>query len=44
VIIAGFLVETGQLITAVIIVAAIILILSIEIYRRKHLKSQKSVS
>lgn len=44
VVIAGFLVETGQLTTAIIIVVAIILILSIEIYRRKRLKPQKSVS
>ncbi|MDI6904185.1 MAG: hypothetical protein QMD13_01635 [Candidatus Bathyarchaeia archaeon] len=44
VVIAGFLVETGQLTTAIIIVVATILILSIEIYRRKRLKPQKSVS
>ena len=44
VMLAGFLVETGQFTTAMIIVVAIILILSIEIYRRKRLKPQKSVS
>ncbi len=44
VLIAGVLVETSHLTTALIIAAALILILSIEIYRRKHLRSQKSPS
>ena len=44
VLIAGVLVETNHLTTALIIAAAIILILSIEVYRRKHHKSQKSPS
>ena len=44
VLIAGILVETSQLATALIIAAAIILILSIEVYRRKHLKKKKSSS
>ncbi|MBE0520069.1 hypothetical protein IBX35_03390 [Candidatus Bathyarchaeota archaeon] len=42
VIIAGILVETSQLTTALIIAAAIILIVSIEVYRRKRSKLQKS--
>lgn len=41
VLLAGVLVETSQLTTALIIVAAVILILSVEVYRR-HRKSQKS--
>lgn len=44
VLIAGVLVETSHLTTALIIVAALILILSIEVYRRKHLRSQKNSS
>ncbi|MCK4482621.1 hypothetical protein KAU55_05305, partial [Candidatus Bathyarchaeota archaeon] len=44
VLIAGVLVETSHLTTALIIAAALILILSIEVYRRKHLGSQKSSS
>jgi len=44
VLIAGILVETSQLATALIILAAIILIISIEVYRRKHVKPQKSSS
>jgi hypothetical protein len=39
---AGFLVETSQLITAIIIVAAVILIVLIEVYTRKRHKPQKS--
>jgi len=42
VLIAGTLVETSQLATASIIAAAIILVVSIEVYRRKHVKLQKS--
>ena len=42
VLIAGILVETSHLATALIIAAAIILIVSIEVYRRKHVKLQKS--
>lgn len=42
VLIAGILVETSQLATALIIAAVIILIVSIEVYRRKHVKLQKS--
>lgn len=42
VLIAGILVETSQLTTALIIAAAIILIVSIEVYRRKRSKLQKS--
>jgi len=43
VLIAGILVETSQLTTALIIAAAIILIVSIEVYRRKRSKLQKSL-
>ena len=42
VIIAGFLVETSQLTTAIIIAAGALLILSIEIYRKKRLKPKQS--
>ena len=42
VLVAGILVETSQLTTALIIAAAIILIVSIEVYRRKRSKLQKS--
>lgn len=42
VLIAGILVETSQLTTALIIAAAIILIVSIEVYKRKRSKLQKS--
>jgi len=42
VLIAGILVETSQLTTALIIAAVIILIVSIEVYRRKRSKLQKS--
>jgi len=41
--IAGVLVETSQLATALIIAAVIILIVSIEVYRRKRFKLQKSL-
>lgn len=42
VLIAGILVETSQLTTVLIIVAAIILVVSIEVYRRKRFKLQSS--
>ncbi len=42
VLIAGILVGTSQLTTALIIAASIILIVSIEVYRRKRSKLQKS--
>jgi len=42
VLMAGILVEKSQLTTALIIAAAIILIVSIEVYRRKRFKLQKS--
>jgi hypothetical protein len=42
IILAGFLVDVSQLATVIIIVISIILILFLEIYRRKHLKPQKS--
>jgi hypothetical protein len=42
VLIAGILVGTSQLTTVLIILAAIILIVSIEVYRRKRFKLQKS--
>lgn len=42
--ISGILVETSHLTTAMIIVVAVIFILSIEIYRRKRVKSLKSSS
>jgi len=42
VMLAGVLVETGQLTTAIIIAVTIILLLSMEVYRRKRLKPQKS--
>jgi hypothetical protein len=38
---AGFLVETSSLITAILIIASVILVLSVEVYRRKRLKPQK---
>jgi hypothetical protein len=41
VILAGFLVETSYLITAIIIAVTVILVLSIEVYRRKRSKPQK---
>ena len=44
VILAGFLVATSYLLTAIIIAVTVILALSIEIYRRKRLKPQKSSS
>jgi hypothetical protein len=42
VILAGFLVETSYLTTAIIIAVTVILALSIEVYRRKRSKPQKS--
>ena len=44
VVLAGFLVETSYLTTAIIIVATVLLVLLIEIYRRKRFKPQKSSS
>ena len=44
IILAGFLVETGNLATAIIIVATALLVLLIEVYRRKRSKPQKSSS
>jgi hypothetical protein len=44
VVLAGFLVETSYLTTALIIVAAILLVLLIEVYRRKRLKPEKRSS
>jgi hypothetical protein len=41
VMLAGFLVETSSLITAILIAAPVILVLLVEVYRRKHLKPQK---
>jgi hypothetical protein len=42
VLLAGLLVETSYLATAIIIAVAVILVLSIEVYRRKRSKPQKS--
>ena len=42
VLIAGILVETSRLATALVIAAAIILVILVEVYRRKHVKLQKS--
>jgi len=44
VLLAGFLIETSQFTTAIIIAATVILILSLEVYRRKRLRPQKSES
>jgi hypothetical protein len=44
VVLAGFLVETSNLTTAMIIAATVLLVLLIEVYRRKRLKPQKSSS
>jgi len=44
VLLASFLVETSQFTTALIIAVTVILILSLEVYRRKRLKPQKSSS
>jgi hypothetical protein len=44
VILAGFLIETSHLTTAIIIAATVLLVLLIEVYRRKRLKLQKSSS
>jgi len=44
VMLAGFLVETSQLATAIVILVSLVLILSIEIYRRRRVKPQKSES
>ena len=44
VILAGFLVETSHLTTAIIIAVTAILAISIEVYRRKRFKPQKSSS
>jgi hypothetical protein len=42
VLLVGLLVETGQLTTGLIIILAVILVLSLEVYRRKHPRSQGS--
>jgi hypothetical protein len=39
---AGLLVETGQLATIIIIVATVVMILSLEIYRRRSSAAKKS--
>jgi len=44
VMLAGFLIETSQLTTTIVIAASVILVLFIEIYRRKRIKPQKSSS
>jgi len=44
VMLAGFLVETSQLATVVIIVATVLFVLTIEVYRRRHLKPKKAES
>jgi len=44
VMLAGFLVETSQLATVVIIVATVLFVLAIEVYRRRHLKPKKAES
>jgi hypothetical protein len=44
VMLAGFLVETSQLTTVVIIVATVLFILAIEVYRRRRLKPKKTES
>jgi hypothetical protein len=41
VILAGFLVETSSLITAILIIASVIFVLSVEVYRRKRSKPPK---
>jgi hypothetical protein len=42
VVLAGFLVETSHLTTAIVIIATVLLVLSIEVYRRKRIKPEKS--
>ncbi len=44
VMLAGFFVETSHLITAIIIVVSVIMVLLIEVYRRRHFKPQSSLS
>ena len=44
VMLAGFLVETSQLATVVIIVATVLFVLAIEVYRRRRLKPKKAES
>jgi triacylglycerol esterase/lipase EstA (alpha/beta hydrolase family) len=44
VMLAGFLVETSQLATVVIIVGTVLFILAIEVYRRRRLKPKKAES
>jgi len=44
VVLAGFLVETSQLTTAIIIALTVILLLSVEVYRRRRLKPKTSSS
>jgi hypothetical protein len=43
-VLAGFLVETSHLVTAIIIVVSVIVILSLEFYRRRRLKPKTSKS
>jgi hypothetical protein len=38
---AGFLVETSSLTVAILIIASVILVLSVEVYRRKRVKPQQ---
>jgi len=42
VVLAGFLVETSYLATAIIIIVTVLLVLLIEIYRKRHIKPEKS--
>jgi hypothetical protein len=42
VMLAGFLVETGQLATLIIIVVSVIAVLLFEVYRRRHFKPKKA--
>jgi hypothetical protein len=44
VVLTGFLVETSSLITAIIIAVTVLLVLLIEVYRRKRFKPEKSSS
>jgi hypothetical protein len=41
VVLAGFLVDTSSLVTAILIIASVILVLLVEVYRRKRLKPQQ---
>jgi len=42
VVVAGFLIETSQLATIIIIVATVLILLSVEVYRRRHRKAKKN--